>query len=339
MRVANAVRMQRHTRSSFACDCGLRFETREEARNHVKVCRDLSSHLQACCTCGTESDVLLPYKDLLLCPKCAVGFFQIKKIFGSIMINHMGREFEETFSRKVEVLLHQLGVETLPELGIDVVLITFSQSMEPYQHHVSLRGELVFMFAKKDQISEDERKVFESVINHEVLHGYITNKLKLAINDKLKGPFSFLEGMAVMMAEDIQLEKIAVRDKVWPVVVDEISRDAAYYEKLAPISTDTWSALNEGSKLAAMTSVTWSYAINSWFAQVLPNLEMRERAAEVLGLIYPHFAKYGYIQLKDLIGILLDEKVVGTKKESEDMIRRLVGPFEKLSDIHGLRLY
>jgi hypothetical protein len=255
------------------------------------------------------------------------------------MINHMGREFEDIFSKKVGALLHHLGVEKLSELGIGVVLITFSRGMDAFAHHFSPRGELIFMFAKTDQIREKERKVFESVINHEVFHAYVTHKLKLAISDRLKGPFSFLEGSAAMMAEDIQLDKIAVRDKVWPLVNDEIIRDAAYYEKTTPPTTDSWNALPDGTQLLAMTSVTWAYAVNLWFAQVLSEPRARKQLDENLRLIHPHYAKYGYTYLKDLILRFFNEKVAETEKESEDMLKRLVSVFDKYSDAHGLTLY
>jgi sulfur relay (sulfurtransferase) DsrC/TusE family protein len=142
-----------------------------------------------------------------------------------------------------------------------------------------------------------------------------------------------------MMAGDIQLEKIAVRKKVWLLVVDEIIRDATYYEKQTPIPTDTWNALPEGDKFAAMTSVTWAYAVNSWFAHILSIPEMRKQAEEVLSLIRPHFAKYGYLHLKDLILRLLNEKIAETKKDSEDMLKRLMSTFDKYSDAHRLTLY
>jgi hypothetical protein len=251
----------------------------------------------------------------------------------------MGIEYEDVFRKKVEAFLPQLKVEKLSDLGIDVVLMTFSQGFDPFRHSISPRGELVFIFAKTDQIREREKKVFESVINHEVFHAYVTHKLKLAISNRLKGPFSFLEGSAAMLAEDIQLDKIAVRDKVWPLVNDEIIRDFVYYEKTTPPTTDSWNALPDSAKLLAMISVTWAYAVNLWFAQVLSEPGARKQLNENLRLIHPHYTKHGYAYLKDLILRLFNEKVAETEKESENMVQRLLSVFNKYSDAHGLMLY
>jgi DNA-binding Lrp family transcriptional regulator len=251
----------------------------------------------------------------------------------------MGIEYESIFRNKVESFLPRLKVEKLSELGIEVVLITFSQGFDAFTHSFSPKGELVFIFAKTDQIREKEKKVFESVITHELFHGYVTHKLGLGISDKLRGPFSFLERCAATLAEDIQLDKIAVRNNVRILLDDEIIRETIYYEKTAPLTTDNWNTLPEGAKIMAMTSVTWAYAVQSWFAQVLSATGARKQLEENLRLIHPHFVKYGYPYLKDLILRLFDEKTVETGKELEDMVKRLLGAYDKYSDAHGFMLY
>ena len=274
MRTAHATKRSMTPSPRYVCGCGLRFETRQEAREHMKKCEQSALSIegggQVCSVCSTSSRILLPYDNLMVCPTCAIGFFESTMVFGSPLINHMGIEYEDMLREKLEVLFPQLGVEKLSELGIDAILITFSQGFDAFSHSHSPKGALIFIFARTNQIREMEKKIFENVINHEVFHAYIQHRLRLGITDKLKGPFTVMEGSAAQLAEDIQLDKVAVEDNVWPLIVDEINRTTIYFENMPPpISMNRWNALPGIKKFLSATSVTWTYAVESWFAKVL----------------------------------------------------------------------
>jgi len=340
MRTAHTTKKRKTTLPSHVCDCGLRFETRGEAREHMKKCGQIGDGGQVCSVCSTSSEILLPYDNLLLCPKCAIGFFKSTMVFGSPLINHMGIEYEGIFREKMKVLLPLLGAEKLPELGIDTIVITFSQGFDAFHHSHNPRGELIFIFARTSQIREMEKKVFADVINHEVFHAYITHRLKLGIIDKLKGPFTFMERLAAQLAEDIQLEKIAVEDNVWPLIVDEINRTTTYFENAPPpISTNRWNALPDIPKFQSTTSVTWTYAAESWFAQVLRKSEARKQSNRNMKLVYPHYSLHGYANLKDLILRLFDERITKTEKEAKTMFERLLSVYDEYADANNLILY
>jgi hypothetical protein len=98
-----------------------------------------------------------------------------------MLINHMDRAYEEIFLAKIERLLPILGVESLADLGIKVVLMTFSQGMDQFKHSGIQEGELLFMFAKIDQLRNKERTVFERVIN-QAFHFFVKNNLKLSVS-------------------------------------------------------------------------------------------------------------------------------------------------------------
>ena len=345
MRTAHATKKRKTTLPSHVCDCGLRFETRQEARKHMKKCDQIEGRGQVrerarCSVCSTSSQVLLPYDNLMVCPTCAIGFFESKMVFGSPLINQMGIEYEDIFRGKLEVLLPRLGAEKLSELGIDTIVITFSQGFDAFHHSHNPRGELIFIFARSSQVREMEKKVFADVINHEVFHAYITHRLKLGVSDKLKGPFTFMERFAAQLAEDIQLEKIAVEDNVWPLIVDEINRTTTYFENAPPpISTNRWNALPDILKFQSTTSVTWTYAVESWFAKVLRQSEARRQLSRNLKLVYPHYSLHGYADLKDLILELFDERITKTEKESKTMFGRLLSVYDEYADAHNLILY
>lgn len=344
MRTAHATKRSMTPLPRYVCGCGLRFETRQEAREHMKKCEQSALSIegggQVCSVCSTSSRILLPYDNLMVCPTCAIGFFESTMVFGSPLINHMGIEYEDMFREKLEVLLPRLGVEKLSELGIDAILITFSQGFDAFSHSHSPKGELIFIFARTNQIREMEKKIFENVINHEVFHAYIQHRLRLGITDKLKGPFTPLEGAAAQLAEDIQLEKIAVEDNVWPLIVDEINRTTTYYENMPPpISMNRWNGIPDIQKFLSMSSVTWAYAVESWFAKVLKQSNAMEQISRNLKLVYPHYSMHGYADLKDVILALFDERITKTEKESRTVFGRLLRVYDEYADGHNLILY
>jgi len=306
----------------------------------MKKCDQIEGGGQICSVYPTSSRILLPYDNLLVCPTCAVEFFESTMVFGSPLINHMGIEYEDIFRRKLEALLPQLGAQKLSELGISTILITFSQGFDAFDHSYDPKGALIFIFARTRQIREMEKKIFENVINHEAFHAYITHRLKLGISDKLKGPFAFMEGSAARLAEDIQLEKIAVEDNVWSLIVDEINRTAMYFENAPPpVSMNRWNALPDIKKFLSATSVTWTYAVESWLAKVLKQSEARKQSSRNLKLVHPHYSMHGYAKLKDLILTLFDEKITKTEKESRSLFGRLLSVYDEYADAHNLSLY
>jgi len=187
----------------FACACGTEFRTRDEIRKHVKTCSNGSARTNHVCSFCTEtSRVLLPYDTKMVCPLCAISFEKPTLVFGTPMINHMGKKYDYIFRKKVGLMLKHLKINKLSELGINVVLITFSQGFDFFNHSHSPRGELVFVFAKTEQLRDKEDKVFQYVINHEVFHGYLWS-MKIGVTYLLEGPFTFIERFAGSFSEDI----------------------------------------------------------------------------------------------------------------------------------------
>jgi len=138
----------------------------------------------------------------MVCPLCAISFEKPTLVFGTPMINHMGKKYDYIFRKKVGLMLKHLKINKLSELGINVVLITFSQGFDFFNHSHSPRGELVFVFAKTEQLRDKEDKVFQYVINHEVFHGYLWS-MKIGVTYLLEGPFTFIERFAGSFSEDI----------------------------------------------------------------------------------------------------------------------------------------
>lgn len=322
----------------FACACGAEFKTREEIRKHVKACGHVSARTHICSVCTEQSRVLLPYDTEMICPLCAISFEKPTLVLGAPMINHMGKKYDNIFRRKVGVLLKHLKVNRLSELDIDVVLITFSEGFDFFDHSYSPRGELVFVFAKTERIRDREDKVFQYVINHEVFHGYLRSK-KIGVTHILEGPFTFIEQFAGSFSEDIQLLKIAVDREVKPLIKDEIRRDYVYYRN-SPVPPETyWKTLPEEIRFTAEISTTLAYATELWFKEVVKSSHSKKLANKNIKLIHPHYSMHGNDKLKNLIEELYVERPARTIKEKQVMFERVLTHFDELADDNGFSVY
>ncbi len=247
-------------------------------------------HTQICSACAEPSDILLPYGENLVCPTCSTLYEEPTIVLGSPLINHMGRRYEETFRRKVGNLLDNLGVEKLQDIGIVVVLITFSQN-SPQLNMYSPKGELIFVFSENKQLREREEKVFEHVIIHETLHAYVSSKLKLGISQDLVGSFTFIEGSVGSLAEDIQLDKIAVNSNLKPYIRDEIRRNEILYKGLPVLSSFQWNSLPGTMKFNSMASVIRSYAQLLWLKKIVQVSHTKKQVKKNLRLVQSHYNK------------------------------------------------
>lgn len=202
---------------TYPCGCGSEFENRNSLWNHVKTCRDIADSRQTCLICSEPEEVFLSTENIdRICPSCALDHFKSKIILGVPVINHMGLEYENAFREKAGSLLKYLSIGTLKELGITMVLITFSADGST-AYCISPKGEVVFVLNNTEDLREMNYESFESVISHEIFHAYITNNLKLGIGSKLHHPFTFVGGHAAQVAEDIELIKIAIERNVEPL--------------------------------------------------------------------------------------------------------------------------
>lgn len=322
----------------FACACGAEFRTREEIRKHVRTCGNCSTRTHVCSVCTETSRVLLPYDTKMVCPLCAISFEKPALVLGTPMINHMGKKYGDIFRKKVGVMLKHLKVNKLSELSIDVVLVTFSEGFDFFDHSYSPRGELVFVFAKTGQLRDKEDKVFQHVINHEVFHGYLRS-MKIGVTHLLEGPFTFIEHFAGSFSEDIQLVKIAVDREVKPLIKDEIRRDYVYYRNL-PVPPETyWKTLPEGIRFTAEISTTLAYATELWFREVVKDSHSKKLAKKNIRLIHPHYSLHGNEKLKNLIEELYTGSPVRTMKEKQVMFERVLTCFDELADYCGFDLY
>jgi hypothetical protein len=250
----------------------------------------------------------------------------------------MGVEYENAFREKAGALLKYLNIETLAEMGITLVLITFSAD-----HHssycISPKGEVIFVLDNTGKLRKMNYESFESVVSHEIFHAYVTNKLKLGM-DKLHHPFTAVGSSAVQVAEDIELIKIALEKNVVPLLLDEVNRTKAYYKNLQkPVPMKYWVSVPDHLKFVSMMSVTWGYASTEWLMQNTKDQKMKEQFSQNLELVRPHYTANGFPKLKDLITELLNSKVVATGDEAEIVFQKILHIYDEFLDVSNLDLY
>lgn len=323
----------------FTCTCGLAFKTRGEIRKHIKMCSQVQAAGLTCTRCLDSSYILLPYGESTVCPMCAIFYEKPTIVFDSPLINHMGKKYEEIFRRKAGNLLKHLNIGKLSDMGIVVTLITFSKGIRPFDHYHDPKGELIFIFSKIKQLEEKQKRIFEHVITHETFHAYVSHKLQLGITDNLLKPLSFIESFAGSLAEDIQLDKIAVRRNVKPLIRDEIRRDNLYYKNLSVLSAPQWNTLSDGVKFTSMTSVTYAYATELWFYKTLKVPHTRKQVRKNVRLIRSHYNKWGYPNLAKQIQEIYEEKIAVTKREKQTMYKKILMCCDKWIESQGLNLY
>jgi hypothetical protein len=323
----------------YRCDCGLEFENRNDLWNHVKICKDITDARQTCSICSEPEEVFLSTEDIeRICPTCALGYFESKKTLGVPLINHMGIEYEKAFRDKAGSLLKHLRIGALTELGITIVLITFSADGST-AYCISSRGEVVFVLNDTKELRKMNYESFESVVSHEIFHAYITNKLKLGISSKLHHALTAVGRSAVQLAEDIELIKIASRKNIEPLLWDEVNRTRAYYKNLPkPVPMKYWASVPDHDKFLSMMSVTWSYASTQWLMQNTREPKLKEQFSQNLELVRPHYAANGFSKLKDLITDLLNTRVVATEKGAENVFERILHLYCEFLDDSNLDL-
>lgn len=321
----------------FTCTCGLSFKTRGEIRRHMKGCNQVKTAGFICSVCSNSSSIILPYGGSRVCPSCAILYEKPSIAFGSPLINHMPRKYERVFRRKVGALLKHLNMKKLSDMGVVVIVITFSSGFVPFAYMHGPKGELIFLFRDSKQVSEREEKTFEYVINHEVFHAYVHHK-KLGIIETLMGPFSFLESFTARLAEDIQLAKIAVSSNVKPLIRDESRRTHVYYKNIPVLTTSQWKTLSDGQKFNSVLSVTLTYSTELWFNQILKDSHARKQAKKNVRLVRPHYETWGYPKLAELIQELYEEKIAEKKHERQKMHKKILICCDEWVESQGLDL-
>jgi hypothetical protein len=223
------------TLESFPCSCGSRFNSRTDFWNHLKKHLKTSKEKptdirHTCQICNEPERIFLSTSEIdRICPTCALSHFKSKIILGIPLINHLGIEYEDAFRAKAGSLLAFCNLNTLTDLGVTVTLITFSADGST-TFCVSPKGEVVFIVRDVPELKEQNLESFETVVTHELFHLYINNKLGLGVSPKLHHAYSFVSGEAVNVADDIELIKIAVKEKVTPLLLDEVKRTNSYYK-------------------------------------------------------------------------------------------------------------
>lgn len=323
----------------YQCDCGLEFQNRNDLWNHLKTCKSITDARQTCSICSEPEEIFLSTKEIeRICPTCALGYFESKEILGVPLINHMGIEYENALRDKAGSLLKYLHVGALTELGITVVLITFSADGST-AYCVSPKGEVVFLLDNTKELRKMNYESFESVVGHEIFHAYITNKLKLGVVRKLHHGFTAVGRSAAQVAEDIELIKIASGRNIEPLLLDELNRTRAYYKNLPkPVPMKYWISVSDHNKLLSMMSVTWSFASTQWLMQNAKDLKLQEQFSQNVELVRPHYAANGFPKLKDLMADLLDSKVVATEEEAENVFERILHLYGEFLDANNLYL-
>jgi hypothetical protein len=251
----------------------------------------------------------------------------------------MGVEYENVFRNRVGSLLNYLNIGSLAELGITMVLITFSADGST-AYCISPKGEVIFVLNNTSQLGKMNYESFESAVSHEIFHAYISNNLKLGVSTKLHHAFTAMGRNAVQLAEDIELIKIGSERDVEPLLSDEISRTRAYYQNVGePVPTKYWPSVPDHIKFRAIMSVTWSYASTQWLSQNVKDSRLKEESSQILELVRPHYETNGFPKLKDLITDLFSNKVVATDLEAEIVFERILRLFGEMLDAKNLDLY
>ncbi|TET20077.1 hypothetical protein E3J74_04515 [Candidatus Bathyarchaeota archaeon] len=229
-------------------------------------------------------------------------------------------------------------MKKLSDMGVAVIVITYSSGVIPYAHMHSPRGELIFLFSDSKQILEKEEKTFEYVVTHEVFHAYVHHK-KLGISEVLTGPFSFLENFTAKLAEDVQLAKIAVSNTVKPLIRDETRRTYTYYKNIPVLTTAQWKTLSDGQKFNCMNSVTLIYSMELWLSQVSKDSHTRKQARKNVRLVQPHYDTWGYPELAKLLQELYEAKTAEKNQERQKMHEKILICCDKWVENQGLDLY
>ena len=314
---------------NYECSCGLEFGNRDDLWNHLGKCKDKTDSRQTCLICSEPEEIFLSTDNIdRICPTCALGYFDSKKILGVPFINHMGIEYENAFRDNAGELLKYLGISTLGELGVTVVLVTFSADGS-VAYCFSPKGEVVFILNDTMELKKQNFETFKSVIKHELFHAYVANTLKLGITKKLHHALTFVGGNAAQVAEDIESLKIAVKKSIEPIFRDEVNRTRAYFEN-TPVKSLTY--VPDNLKFLATVGVSWNYAQTQWLANNVRDPNLKDLFSQNLELVRPHYEANGFPKLKDLISNLLNGKIVETDEEAEIV-------FQKILKIYGELLY
>ena len=323
------------TKHNYTCDCGSEFKSRGDLWNHLRTCKNIKDSRQTCSICSEPEEIFLSADGIdRLCPTCSLGYYDSKNMLGVPFINHMGNEYENAFRDKASSLLKCLGIETLAELGVTIVLITFSANGRG-AYCFSPRGEVVFVLNDTDELKKRNFETFESVIRHELFHAYVANTLELGITKKIKHALTFVSGNAGQIAEDIELLKIAMEKSIEPIFRDEVNRTNAYFSNV-PIKS--LASATDSGKFLAIAGVTWNYAATEWLMQKTQDLNMKDQFSRNLTLIWPHYEANGFPKLKDLIINLLNDKIVQTAEEAEIVFQKILRVYDELLDSKNLDL-
>jgi len=319
----------------------MKFKDRANIREHIRKCNQLEIHGPECSDCLKKTFVLLSYGDIKVCPTCAINYDEkITKLFyGAILLNHMGDKYENILRRKISNLMEYVNVKLLPEIGIDIILITFTDSISPITHMVSKDGELIFVLCRVKEIKEREDFVFENVIYHEVMHAYLSDYLKIGITDNFKTPSSYVEGTVGFAVEDTHLTKYCINNEIKPYLKDEIKRDYGYYNKMRVPSESQIEKLSNEQKFAGMLSVTYSYASELFFFDLNISSHLQKQVKRNLKLIKPHVNKFESFNIIDTISNLYKDKIAETEYEKRTIYNKLLISCDEWLDNNNISIY
>lgn len=325
----------------YICDCGNEYTERQEIRDHIRECNSISIFENFCDDCAISSMVLLPIKNKKVCPKCAINYHEkyTKLFYNALLLNHMGPKYENILVRKISTLFPLINVADFSELGIDVVLVTFTPQISPISHMVSKNGELILILCNIKELKEREDTAFETVIIHEIMHTYVTNILKLGVTENFQMPRTFVENFVCSAIEDIQVTKISISNNIRPYLLDEIRRDYNYFKNLKAPSTSTFAAMTEQQKFAGMLSLNYSYASELFFSELINTSHTKKHIKRNIRLIKPHIDVFQSHDVVDVILELYRENISISEQEKYNMYNELLIECDNWIDNNSLNLY
>lgn len=325
----------------FVCDCGNSYDNRSDIREHIRKCNSIVDVMPKCDDCLTSAFIFLQYGEKKICPTCALNYDEdnAKPFFGTILLNHLDIKHENILKNKVENLCKFFNINSLTEVGIDIILITFTPSLSAMSHMMSNKGELIFALTTVKGLGRNENLIFEYVIYHEMMHAIVTYNKELGITTKFLKPRTFVETFVGSTLEDIQVTKYSILNGFMPYMKDEIRRDFEYYKNLEVPKLSQINNLSDRDAFAGMLSLSYSYASELYFTELNISSHTNKQIKKNLKIIKRHVDNFDCDEIVERIKDLYRDNLARNDEDRISMYNRLLNDCDKWLDKYDKTIY